>query len=95
MVSSEALARCLNSGPPSSAISSAIQPMPTPTVIRPFESTSSVASILADSTGWRCGSTNTEDSNRILLVALATKLSAVIVSSETPVSWAKNLPVSE
>ena len=45
MYSSDAFARSANGGPPSSAISSDIQPTPTPTVRRPFERTSTVASL--------------------------------------------------
>ena len=49
---------------PSSSISSCIQPAPAPTIKRPFESTSMVASILAVSMYCRCGTTITEVRNR-------------------------------
>ena len=54
------------------------QPAPMPTTRRPPESTSMVESILAASTGWRCGTTMTASTRRMREVFAATK--AVMVS---------------
>ena len=58
--SSVARPRSAKGGAPSASNSSFSQPTPQPTISRPLESTSIVASILAVSTGWRCGTTMTE-----------------------------------
>src|SRR5512134_3325065 len=82
--SSVSLPRSANGGAPMARNSSSIQPAPTPTVTRPCESTSSVASALAVNTGGRCGTTITELSRRILDVAAARNAMTVNVSRQSP-----------
>src|SRR5262249_59601701 len=52
-------------GTPSMSNSSVSQPAATPTSTRPPDSTSSVASSLARTTGWRYGRTITEEERRM------------------------------
>ena len=74
--------------------SSRIQPTPQPRMTRPADSTSTVAIILAASTGLRWGSTITEVSSRALDVTPARKLSMVSCSRHSPVGPPANSPVS-
>ena len=64
--------------------SSFIQPTPAPTTSRPCDSTSIDASILAASTGLRCGNTITEVNSRAVDVWAARKLIRL--------SWSRNSP---
>jgi hypothetical protein len=64
-------------GTPNSSISSRIQPTPAPRITRPGARWSSVASIFAVSTGWRCGSTSTLVPRRAREVTAAASVSAV------------------
>ena len=68
--------------------------MPTPTVSRPFDSTSAVASIFAASTGGRCGNTITEVSRRMRVVTAATCAIVIDCSRHSPVSAAGQAPLS-
>ncbi len=68
------------------ANSSAIHPAPQPTVTRPPLSTSMLASILAVSTGGRCGTTITELSMRIREVAPARNAISESCSNHLPES---------
>ena len=58
--------------PPRVAISSYIQPIPRPTVSRPFDRISAVVNILAAKTAGRCGRTITEVRKRIFSVTAET-----------------------
>ena len=82
--SSVTLPRSENGGAPMARNSSSIQPAPIPTVTRPCDSTSSVASALAVNMGGRCGTTMTELSSRILVVAPARNAIAVSSSRQSP-----------
>ena len=69
--SSVAAPRTANGGAPIAANSSSSQPAPTPTMSRPPDITSMVASIFAVSTAGRCGATITEVRNFSLEVLAA------------------------
>ena len=60
--------------------SDSCQPTPTPSRTRPPERVSRVATCLATSTGWRCGSTSTSVPSPMRDVADATKLSVISAS---------------
>ena len=72
------------SAAPRAANSSLSQPTPTPTVTRPFDSTSIVASILAVSTGLRCGRIITLVIRRSRVLLAATNDMSVSCSSASP-----------
>jgi hypothetical protein len=72
MYSSVTAPRRSNSGAPSASNSSRIQPTPTPSVTRPFDSTSMVASAFAVSTGLRYGTIITLVTRRRRVVLAAT-----------------------
>ena len=70
-------------GTPSAANSSADQPIPTPSVSRPPDSTSSVAACLAVTTGLCSGSSSTPVASPILVVTAAAKLRPSSGSSQS------------
>jgi hypothetical protein len=65
-----------------------------PTVTRPFDSTSTVASVLAASSGGRCGTTITEVSSRTLRVSAAAYVRHESCSRQYPVPLTGCLPLS-
>ena len=79
--------RWSNGGAPSASNSSRIQPAPTPSVIRPCESTSIVATSLAVSTAPRCGITVIDVTNRGFSVSAARK--------DNTLNWSKQNPDAE
>jgi hypothetical protein len=74
--------------------SSRIHPTPQPTMRRPLESTSTVASIFAVSTGGRCGSTMTEVSSFAEDVTPTRKLRSDNCSKHSPDGLPANVPLS-
>jgi len=94
MYSSDAAPRLAYGGDPSAAISSSIQPTPMPTLSRPLESTSAVASILAARMTGRCGTTITDVSKRIRCVTAAAYVRHVICSKQKPVLTPGQSPLS-
>src|SRR5687768_4340088 len=94
MYSSLTAPRLSYGGAPMASNSSRIQPTPQPTMSRPLESTSMVASILAVSTGGRCGTTMTEVSSRAVDVTPARKVRRVSCSRHSPDGLLTNEPLS-
>ena len=85
--------RSENGGAATAWNSSSIHPTPTPTVRRPDDSTSTVASALAASTAGRWGTTITEVTRRTRLVAAARKPRTVIISRHSPARAPGHSPV--
>src|SRR3970282_2121266 len=79
-------------GAPSAWNSSRSHPTPTPTVIRPWESTSIVASAFAVTTGFRCGTIMTLETRRRVRVLPAMKAMSESCSSASP--WPGKAPVT-
>src|SRR5512134_1877034 len=94
MYSSLTAPRLSYGGAPIASNSSRIQPTPQPTMRRPLESTSMVASILAVRTGGRCGTTITEVSSLAEDVAAARKVRSVSCSIHSPDGLPMNVPLS-
>ena len=94
MYSSLTVPRSSYAGAPIASNSSRIQPTPQPTMRRPLESTSSVASVFAVSTGGRCGSTRTDVSSFTVDVTPTKKLRSVSCSMHAPDGSLANVPLS-
>ncbi len=95
MYSSVTAPRSSNGGVPTASNSSFIQPAPMPSVRRPFDSTSSVASIFAVSTAGRCGTTITEVTIRNFDVCAAMNIAVVSCSWRSTRAPETNAPLSE